>query len=95
MTRKSCVNREPFKTLNKKNVTRDQHLLCTIANETSDIQRFYCYSYFFLTGNDSGVMGFFPENRNQFVEVSAETNGSLIFGILSLFSGGKICHLTI
>ena len=62
-------------------------LLCTIANETSDIQRFYCYSYFFLTGNDSGVMGFFffSENHDQSVEVSAEINGSLIFGILGLF----------
>ena len=63
MTRKSSVNREPFKTLKKKKkkkkVTRDQRLLCTIANETSDIHRFYCYSYFFLTGNDLGVMGFF------------------------------------
>ena len=53
------------------------------SNETSDIQRFYCYSYFFLTGNDSGVMGFFfPENCEQSVEVSAEINGSLIFDIL-------------
>ena len=66
VTRKSHdrqVYQEPFKTLKKKkkkkNVTRDQCPLCTIANETSDIQRFYCYSYFFLTGNDSGVMGFF------------------------------------
>ena len=38
---------------------------------------------------------FFPENRNQSVEVSAEINGSLIFGILGLFSGGKIQHLTL
>ena len=30
-------------------------------------------------------MGFFPENRDQFVEVSAEINGSLKFGILGLF----------
>ena len=74
-----------FKTLKKKKITRDQRLLCTIANETSDIHRFYCYSYFFLTGNDSGVMGFFPENPDQFVEVSAEINGSLKFGILGLF----------
>ena len=65
MTRKSRdsrVNREPFKTLKKKKkkkITRAQRLPCTIANETSDIHRFYCYSYFFLTGNDSGVMGFF------------------------------------
>ena len=43
----------------QKKITRDQRLLCTIVNETSDIHRFYCYSYFFLTGNDSGVMGFF------------------------------------
>ena len=43
-------------------------------------------SYFFLTGNDSGVMGFFfQENSDQSVEVSAEINGSLIFGILGLF----------
>ena len=28
---------------------------------------------------------FFPENRQQSVEVSAEINGSLIFGILGLF----------
>ena len=27
---------------------------------------------------------FFPENHDQFVEVSAEINGSLKFGILSL-----------
>ena len=38
---------------------------------------------------------FFPENCDQSVEVSAEINGSLIFGILGLFSGGKIQHLTI
>ena len=38
---------------------------------------------------------FFPENRDQSVEVSAEINGSLIFGILGLFNGGKIQHLTI
>ena len=43
----------------KQKVTRDQRLLCTIVNETSDIHRFYCYSHFFLTGNDLGVMGFF------------------------------------
>ena len=29
---------------------------------------------------------FFPENCDQSVEVSAEINGSLIFGILGLFS---------
>ena len=40
-------------------VTRDQRLLCTIANETSDIHKFYRCSYFFLTGNDLGVMCFF------------------------------------
>ena len=28
---------------------------------------------------------FFPENPDQFVEVSAEINGSLKFGILGLF----------
>ena len=38
---------------------------------------------------------FFRENRDQSVEVNAEINGSLIFGILGLFSGGKIQHLTI
>ena len=43
----------------KKKLTRDQRLLCTIAIETSDIHRFYYYSYFFLTGNDLGVIGFF------------------------------------
>ena len=31
---------------------------------------------------------FFPENRDQSVEVSAEINGSLIFGILCLFLVG-------
>ena len=41
------------------------------------------------------LWAFFPENRDQSVEVSAEINGSLIFGILGLFSGGKIQHLTI
>ena len=41
------------------------------------------------------LWAFFPENRDQSVEVSAEINGSLIFAILSLFSGGKIQHLTI
>ena len=56
---KSRVNRELFKTLKKKKVTRDQRLLCIIANVTSDIHRFYCYSYFFLIGNDLGVMGLF------------------------------------
>ena len=30
-------------------------------------------------------MGFFPENRDQSVEVSAEINGSLKLGILGLF----------
>ena len=38
---------------------------------------------------------FFSENCDQFVEASAEINGSLIFGILGLFSGGKIQHLTL
>ena len=41
------------------------------------------------------LWAFFPENHDQSVEVSAEINGSLIFGILSHFSGGKIQHLTI
>ena len=41
------------------------------------------------------LWAFFPENRDQSVEVSAEINGSLTFGILGLFSGGKIQHLTI
>ena len=40
-------------------------------------------------------MGFFPENCDQSVEVSAEINGSLIFGILGLFSGDKIQNLAI
>ena len=40
------------------------------------------------------LWAFFPENRDQSVEVSAEINGSLIFGILGLFSGGKSQHLT-
>ena len=31
------------------------------------------------------VLSFFPENRDQSVEVSAEINGSLKFGILGLF----------
>ena len=31
------------------------------------------------------LWAFFPENRDQSVEVSAEINGSLIFGILGLF----------
>ena len=30
-------------------------------------------------------MGFFPENHDQSVEVSAEISGSLKFGILGLF----------
>ena len=38
---------------------------------------------------------FFPENRDLSVEVSVEIYGSLIFGILGLFSEGKIQHLTI
>ena len=41
------------------------------------------------------LWAFFPENRDQSVEVSAEINDSLIFGILGLFSGGKIQQLTI
>ena len=41
------------------------------------------------------LWAFFPENSDQTVEVCAEINGSLIFGILGLFSGGKIQHLTI
>ena len=32
------------------------------------------------------LWAFFPENHDQFVEVSAEINGSLKFGILGLFS---------
>ena len=32
---------------------------------------------------------FFPENRDQSVEVSAEINGSLIFGILVFLVGVK------
>ena len=31
------------------------------------------------------LWAFFPENPHQFVEVSAEINGSLKFGILGLF----------
>ena len=31
------------------------------------------------------LWAFFPENSDQFVEVSAEINGSLKFGILGLF----------
>ena len=31
------------------------------------------------------LWAFFPENRDQSVEVNAEINGSLKFGILSLF----------
>ena len=41
------------------------------------------------------LWAFFPEKPDQFVEVSAEINGSLKFGILGLFSVGKIQHLTI
>ena len=36
------------------------------------------------------LWAFFPENHDQSVEVCAEINGSLIFGILGFFSGGKI-----
>ena len=50
-----------------------------------DICRSYCYSYFFLTGNDLGVMCVFPENRDKTDKMSAEIAGSLKFGILSLY----------
>ena len=59
--------------LDKKKNTRDQRLLCAMQKEMGDICRFYCCSYFFLTGNDLGVMSvFFPENRDK-------TAGSLVF----------------
>ena len=64
MTRKSCDshvytgNRLRHLKKKKKSYKGPAPTVCTIANETSDIQMFYCYSYFFLTGNDSGVMGF-------------------------------------
>ena len=41
------------------------------------------------------LWAFFPEKPDQFVEVSAEINGSLKFGILFFFCVGKIQHLTI
>ena len=41
--------------------------------------------YFFHVGNDLGVMGSSPGNRDQSVEVSAEINGSFKFGILGLY----------
>ena len=43
----------------KKKITRDQHLLCAIQKEKGDIRWFYCFAYFFLTGNDLGIMGVF------------------------------------
>ena len=43
--------------LKKKKNTRDQRLLCALQKEMGDICRFYCCSYFFLIGNDLGVMG--------------------------------------
>ena len=41
------------------------------------------------------LWAFFPENPDQFVEVSAEINGSLNLVFLVFFSVGKIQHLTI
>ena len=62
--RQSHGNRELFKTLQKKKkkkkkISRDQCLLCAIQKEKGGILRFYCCSYFFLTGNDLGVLGVF------------------------------------
>ena len=73
----------------KKN-TRNQHLLCAMQKEKDDICRFYCCSHFFLTGNDLGVMVFFPENHDKTDEVSDEIAGSLKFGFSAIISVGKI-----
>ena len=51
----------------------------------NDIYWFYCGSYFFLTGNDLGVMGVFPENCDKTDEEGAEISDSLRFGILCLY----------
>ena len=65
-----------------------------------DLFKFYFYSYFFLIGNDLGVMldfffcfalffVLFLENCDNTYEVNAEIADSLKFG-----SKGKIQHLT-
>ena len=77
-----------FKTLKKKKKKKKKKKITralpteTIVNETSDIHRFYCYSYLFLTA-------FFPEKPDQSVEVSAEIKQFSVF-----FSVGKIQHLS-
>ena len=56
-----------------------------MQKETGDICRFYCCSYFFLTGNDLGVISVFSWNCDKTDEVSAEIAGSLKFGILGFY----------
>ena len=79
----------------KKKKATDKYLLCAIQKEKGDICSFYYCSYFFLIGNDLGVMGvFFPENCDKSEEVGAEISDSLKFSILVFISVGKIQHLT-
>ena len=47
---------------------------------------FYCCFYFYLTGNDLGVMGvFFPDSHDKTEEVSAKIADTLKFCILGLY----------
>ena len=56
-----------------------------MQKETGDMCRFYCCSYFFLTGNDLGIMGVFFQKFVIELTVSAEIPGSLKFGILGRY----------
>ena len=89
MTRKSRdsrVNREPFKTLKKKKKLQEPsayRVLLRMKRVT------YIGSTVIPTSSSLEMIqvlwAFFPEKPDQFVEVSAEINGSLKFGILGLF----------
>ena len=83
----SCVNREPFKTLKKKKKELKETSAYCVLLRMKRVT--YIGSTVIPTSSSLEMIqvlwAFFPENPDQFVEVSAEINGSLKFGILGLF----------
>ena len=89
-------NREPFKTLEnkkKKKMLQGTSAYCVLLRMK---QVTYKGSTVIPTSSSLKMIqmfqvlwAFLPENHDQSVEVSAEINGSLIFGILGVFSGVK------